>query len=82
MRILNLLQIVDGIPTFIKSFPIYEDQLSEDVIEQAELTFLDLINKHVHPEVLSDEEQEILLKEGRYEDDDKYRVYLIWSDIM
>jgi len=81
MRILNLLQIVDGIPTFIKSFAVYEDQLSEYVIEQAELTFLDRINEHIHPEVLSDEEQESFLEEGCYVHDDEYGVYLVWSDV-
>lgn len=81
MRIINVLEIINGIPSNIESFPIYEDQLSEDVIEQAEILFIEKINKNIYPEVLSDEKQEFYLDEGSYDDMNGYEVYIIWSDI-
>lgn len=81
MRIINVLEIINGIPQSIDSFPIYEEQFSEDVVEQAETLFLQKINENIHPEVLSDEKQEFYLDEGTYDDMNGYEVYIIWSDI-
>lgn len=81
MRIVNILEIINGIPQSIDSFPIYEEQLSDDVVEKAELLFLQKINENIHPEILSDEKQEFHLDEGSYDDMNGYEVYIIWSDI-
>lgn len=81
MKIINVLEIINGIPSSIESFPIYEEQLSEDVVEQAESLFIQKINENIHPEVLSDEKQEFYLDEGSYDDMNGYEVYIIWSDL-
>jgi len=81
MRIINVLEIINGIPNNIESFPIYEEQLSEDVVEQAENLFIQKINENIHPEVLSDEKQEFHLDEGSYDDMNGYEIYIIWSDV-
>ena len=81
MRIVNILEIINGIPQSIESFPIFEEQLSEDVVEKAELLFIQKINENIHPEILPDEKQEFYLDEGSYDDMNGYEVYIIWSDI-
>jgi len=73
MRIINVLEIINGIPNSIESFPIYEEQLSEDVVEQAENLFIQKINENIYPEVLSDEKQEFYLDEGNYDDMNGYK---------
>ena len=47
MRIVNILEIINGIPQSIESFPIFEEQLSEDVVEKAELLFIQKINENI-----------------------------------
>ena len=81
MRIINVLEIINGIPSTIESFPIHEDQLSEDVTEKAELLFIDKINENISPEVLSDEDQEIHIEDGFYQNMNGYEVYLSWSNV-
>ena len=81
MKIINILEIINGIPQSIDSFPIYEEQLSNDVVEKAEALFLQKINKNIYPEVLSDEKQQFYLDEGNYDNMNGYEVYIIWSDI-
>ena len=79
MRILNVLEIINGIPQSIESFPICEEQLSEDIIKKAENLFIQKINENIYLEVLSDEEQEYHLNEGSYDDMNGYEIYIIWS---
>lgn len=81
MRIINVLEIINGIPSTIESFPIHEDQLSEDVTEKAELLFINKINENIYPEVLSDDGQEIHIENGFYQNMNGYEVYLSWSNI-
>lgn len=81
MKIINVLEIINGIPQSIESFPIYEEQLSNDVVEKAEALFLQKINKNIYPEVLSDEKQQFYLDEGNYDNMNGYEVYIIWSDV-
>jgi hypothetical protein len=53
MRILNVIEIVDNLVISCTSFPIEEDQLSEDVIEKAEDFF---IKKATENGFINDEE--------------------------
>ena len=39
MRIINVIQIKKGIVINVESFPVHEEQLSTDVVEQAEANF-------------------------------------------
>lgn len=81
MRIINVLELINGIPQNIESFPIYEEHLSKDVVEKAENLFIQKINENIHPDVLSDEEQEYYLDECSYSDSNGYEIYIIWSNI-
>lgn len=81
MRILNVLEIEGDVPNIIESFPIYEEQLSQEIIEEAELLFIEKINELIYPEVLSDEEQEYYIEQGSFYDHSSCNVFLIWSNI-
>ena len=78
MRIVNVLQILNGIPNMIESFPIWEEQLSGEVIEQAEKFFLEICSKP--DKEFTEEEKEYLLDEGSYDDQNGHEVYIIWSN--
>jgi len=45
MRIINIVEQLNGIITQILSFPVYEEQLSQDVVDEAENTFKQIINE-------------------------------------
>jgi len=88
MRIINVLEVINGIPSQIQSFPIYKEQLSQDVVDRAEKLFLELIEKNKEPlrmRGLSEEDiedvTEFYLDEGVYDDKNGYEVYIIWSEV-
>lgn len=80
IRVLNVLAIVKGTPQIIEAFPIYEEQISEQVIEQAEKY---LCNTLVGPQANTDDYVDVIMK--------AYTVgvksyggsvyYLLWSEI-
>jgi hypothetical protein len=78
MRIVNLLHIKNGIPQTIDSFPIYEEQLSEDIVNEVEELFIEKIEKFVPN--LSDEDRETYLEDGFFSDERENEIYIIWSD--
>jgi hypothetical protein len=78
MKIINIVETEGGKILQIIPFPVYEEQLSEDVVEEAELTYIQLINEHIYPVVLSDESQEHWLNERIYHNGD-YRLEIITS---
>jgi hypothetical protein len=79
MRIINVLEIINGIPSQIESFPIFEDQLSEEVIEQAEKFFIECCKAGESVE-FSEEDIEFMLDEASYDDHSGHEVYIIWSN--
>lgn len=88
MRIINVLEIINGIPSEIKSFPIYEEQLSGEIVDEAEKLFLKLIEENRKPlleQNLSEEDiedtEEFYLDEGIYDNKNGYELYIIWSEI-
>ena len=80
MRIINILQIISGIPNQIESFPIFEEQLSQDVVEAAENCFIEMIYGKDWKNVINEEEKELLLDEANYDDHNGHEVYIIWSN--
>lgn len=76
MRIINILEIINGIPSRIESFAIYEEQLSQDVVERAEQFFISLATENGH-----EGDDEFILDEGNYDDSNGYEIYIIWSEI-
>lgn len=81
MRIINVLEQNNGIPISIESFPLYEEQLPDDVVKSSELFFIAKINKHISPNVLSYEEQEEHIDNGYYHNKNGYSIHIIWSYI-
>lgn len=81
MNIVNVIEIIKGIPNRIESFPIWEEQLSEEVVEKVEKLFLELIEKK-YPRFIEDEfQKEDILDDGYFDDDNGYYVCIIWSEI-
>ena len=81
--IINVLELESGIPSKITSFPIWEEQLSENIVEEAENFFKNLIwENSKHRITLEEFEQNIdfNLEEGQYDDYNGYEVHIIWSN--
>jgi hypothetical protein len=79
MRIINIIEIVDGDVESIESFGIFEEQLSDEVVEKAETLFGEKAKENF-PEI-SDDELEACIEDGHFEMADGYTVKIIWSDI-
>ena len=79
MRIINILELINGIPQQIQSFPIYEEQFSQDVVENAEKLYVEMMKYH-EPEI-SEEDVEWCLNEGFYDNRKGKELFIIWSDI-
>lgn len=82
MRIVNLLHIKNGIPQSIDSFPINEEQLSDDekqdIVNEVEELFIEKIEKFVPN--LSDEDRDGYLDDGFFSDERQNEIYIIWSN--
>ena len=81
MRIINVLEFLNDIPSNLTSFAIFENQLSEDVVEKAERLFIEKINKDISPDLLTEDEESDYIDEGAYLNViTGYGVFLIWSE--
>ena len=85
MRIINIIEQSSGVITNVTSFCIYEEQLSNEVVEKAEEFFKTQILKN---EYFENEEnlEEILdnaLDNGHYEQENKnyYTIDFIWGEL-
>ena len=90
MRIVNVIVTRNGIVNEIESFGIVDEQLSSEVVNQAEEAFREKIVSIRHEDVttqeadwLRDEIHECWLDDGYYQvgDDINTAVNLVWSDI-
>ena len=79
MRIINVVEQLQGMITQILSFPVYEEQLSQDVVTEAENTFKAIINEVVGIDPDS-EDMEMIIEDGYYTDDNGWDVSLVWSE--
>lgn len=79
MRIINIIEIVDGRTVGIESFGIFEEQLSNEIVEKAEASFGEKA-KDNFPEI-SDDELEACIEDGHFEMADGYVLEIVWSDI-
>lgn len=79
MRVINILELLNGIPSQIQSFPIYEEQLDGEVVEQAEKLFEEMIRYHEND--ITDEDIEACIEEGVFDDNNGHELYIIWSEI-
>ena len=78
MRIVNIVRVRNGIPMNIDSFPILEEQLSEDVVNEVEELFIEKVEEFVPN--LSDEDRDAYLEDGFFSDEIGNEIYIIWSD--
>ena len=82
MQIVNILEIIKGIPSKIESFPIYEDQLDQEVVEKAEELFKKMIlENHSFDDETEEDELEECLDNSYFDDNHGYKIYIIWSEI-
>lgn len=79
MRIINIIESKFREPYSITSFPIWEEQLSNDVVKEAEDYFTDLIKKNDGD--MEDSEMDYYLEEGVYDGDGDFSCYIMWSNI-
>jgi hypothetical protein len=77
MRIINIVELKNGTVNKILSFPIYEEQLSQDVVEDCEDTFRKILNEITD---LTDEDIDTHIEDGRYQSNDGYEFCIVWSD--
>lgn len=82
MRIVNIVEITNGVPSINQSFAVYEEQLSQEVVEKAEELFKELMEINNQDE-LQEEEINKALKDGFWETEFQqyYSVHIIWSDV-
>jgi len=78
MRVINVIEIVDNNTQGIESFGIFEEQLSQDVVDKAEANFK--MKAKENGCTAADEEMEEIISEGYYENG-TYSVNLVWSEI-
>lgn len=81
MRIINVIEIHGGILNSIESFAIWEDQLTDDVVEAAEEDFKKKVRKIEGLYKISDEDLEIAIENGLYDNNNCSEVLLVWSDV-
>jgi len=79
MRIINVIEVVDNNVQNIESFGIIEEQLSDDVVEQAEKLFTAKVRAN-EGSMIRDEELAGIIEDG-YWNATNYAVNLVWSDI-
>lgn len=77
MRILNVIELLNGTITQILSYPVYEEQLSQDVVDEAEKMFTSIINEVNGTDI---EDMDSFIEDGYYSDDNGWELYLTWSE--
>ena len=78
MEILNVIELENGILSFINSFPILDGDNKKEKVFQCELFFINLIENNLN-EKLSNEEKEEYLSSGYYDNQNGDEIYLSWS---
>lgn len=83
MRILNLISVNDKRVEIIRSFPVIEEQLSHEVIQEAETALIErvfgILNTEIHPDDVFRIIDTAYTKGARAADGSVY--LLLWSDI-
>ena len=77
MRIINIVEQLNGTISQILSFPVYEEQLSQDVVDDAENTFKQIIGE---VKGIDTDEMDEYIEDGCYDDDNGWVVSLVWSE--
>lgn len=75
MRILNIVEQLNGTVSQILSYPVHEEQLSQDVVDQAEDMFKGIISE-VSGNI---EDIDSYIEDGYYNDNQGWEISLVWS---
>ena len=82
MRIINILEIVNKIPIRLESFPIYEEQLSEEVIKYCEDLFKCMILMICKsPYEITEEKIDEYVSKKEFHGEEGHSIYIIYSEI-
>lgn len=81
MRIINVIEQSAGIITNVTSFAVWEEQLSNLVVEEAEKFFVEQITKNVKLD--KDDNIEVFVEDGHYEEqgNNYYTIDIVWSEV-
>lgn len=78
MKIYNLIELLDANVLSVENFVVFEEQLSEDVLEECKTAFESLVRENCGSD-FSQEDLEIWFKERYWEDDNGYRIQVVIS---
>jgi len=78
MRIISVIEIKDGNVHNIDSFGIFEEQLSQEVVDKAEMLFIEKIRDYGCE--AEDDELDEIIGDGYY-DGMNFAINLVWSQI-
>lgn len=81
MRIINIVEINENAVLGVKSYPIEEDQLSQEIVEKAEEDFIKCCRENGAGSAEGAYRDEILLDDGIFMNG-TYSVCLTWSDVI
>lgn len=81
MQVLNVIELKNGLLENVSSFVMQDDkpEYKKLIVDDAELDFLSRISNNISPKILSQDDINIYLEEGYYEDKNGYEVILTWS---
>ena len=79
-RIINLLEVLQGVPSKINSFPFdgNDKNAEEEAVKKAEKLFCDAIK--LKETDMSDDDIECFLEDAYYDNNNGYEIYIIWSE--
>lgn len=81
MDVINVLELYNGVPAFINSFVIMDNDDESKKVEEAQNLFIRLIESNLM-ETLSDKDKSNYIEEANYDDQNGYEIYLSWSLIL
>lgn len=79
MRIINVVELSNGIIGSIKSFGVFEEEYLTDVVNNAEKYFLDRVKENCAG--YNEDDEEAHLDNGQFDNDKGYEVTIVWSEI-
>lgn len=79
MRIINVINLIDGVLHSIDSFPIFEEQLSQERVQEAEQLFAKYLQEK--GDLTPEEIDGIIESDSGYDDNNGFEVFIHWSNV-
>ena len=79
MRVINVIEVEHGSVLGVTSFGVYDEQLSQDVVDEAETHYKDCCQSRENEFDKFDEEED--MDNGSWTNGNGYEVSIVWSDI-